>query len=405
VKSFGLALLLGACISSAMAEPQWLIDARAKEGQLGEPHLVISADKQVSFSVPVPLAGALKENKNSYEASFTLAPQVTANCEILNSPLPDVALLLGNAALLTFSRYTESGEKKIEKKVVESTDAGVAGGTPYLGVVWLFVVSSGKGMSAGALHQYAAAHSKHRIYCALNALGYSKTFEKVVRALIESLKTSDEEEEPFYREASVASVRDRRVGYTSLALRHDKDGNIRDVETTEYFLSNGSDQYQSLDYANTDLMKPDGTLISSQRLANDNGEVVVDVSLKHGDGANWLVEGKFKGKELKETISGGAPSTWLTQTRLLRNLLAKAKPVGSEASSSQWLGADPGHFTNVRMRVLDAVNTNTYSVRMTVGNSSNDVVVDRTTGLSTQGLSQLGSEDMRVDRVFVRGSP
>ncbi len=57
MKSLGLSLVfLIAGYSQAMAEePQWLVDARAKEGALIEPHLVTSADKRISFSVPVAL--------------------------------------------------------------------------------------------------------------------------------------------------------------------------------------------------------------------------------------------------------------------------------------------------------------------------------------------------------------
>jgi hypothetical protein len=349
------------------------------------------------------LSGELKESKDSYEALLTVGPQAIADCEILNSSI-DVAALLRQTARLSFSGPIEKAQGKLEKRMVESTDAGVAGATAYLGVVWLYRVNDGKGAKLGALRQFAAARSGHGIYCALNDLGYAKTFEKVVHALIESLKTKDDEEEPYYREVSVATLRGMPVGYSSLAMRRDKDGDTKFVETTTLVLSNGSEDIHTMDDVHVDFVKPDGVLINSKRVMSDNGEIDLDLSLKR-DGAKWHVDGKFKGKDVKETIGEGMPSTWQSETNVLRNLLAQEKPVGAEASESQWLGADPGRFTDTTVKVLAAVDANTYSVRQTIGNTAVDLVVDRATGQAKQGIMQLGPVAIQFERIFVRGSP
>jgi hypothetical protein len=403
VKSIGLALLLSVSYSLAIAEePQWLLDARAKEGQLIEPHVVTSADKHISFSVPVALSGELKESKDSYEALLTLGPGAVADCEILNSSI-DVAALLRQTARISFSGPIEKAQGKLEKRMVESTDAGVAGATAYLGVVWLYRVNDGTGAKLGALRQYAAGRAGHGIYCALNDVGYAKTFEKVVHALIESLKTTDDEQEPYYREVSVATLRGMPVGYSSLAMRRDKDGDTKFVETTTLVLSNGSDDVHTMDDVHVDFVKPDGALINSKRVMSNNGEIDLDLSLKR-DGAKWHVDGKFKGKDVNETIGEGAPSTWQSETNVLRNLLAKEKPVGAEASESQWLVADPGRFTDTPVKVLAAVDANTYSVRQTIANTAVDLIVDRATGQTTQGTMQLGAVAIRFERISVHGS-
>ena len=405
MKLLGLALLLGPCISTAMdAEPQWLLDARAKEGQLIAPHLVTSVDKRMSFSVPAALSGALKESKESYEAFLTLGPAAVADCEILNSSI-DVAALLRQAARLSFSGPIEKAQGKIEKRMVESTDAGVVGATAYLGAVWLYRVNDGTGVKLGALRQYAAARSGHGIYCALNDLGYAQTFEKVVHALTDSLKTADDEEEPYYSEVSVATLRGMRVGYSSLAMRRDKDGDTKSVETTTLLISNGSEDLNTRDDIHVEWVRPDGTLINSKRIVSNNGEIEMDLALKQGEGTNWHVDGRFNGKDVKESISGGVPSTWLAQTKLMRNLLAKENPVGAEAAQSEWLEVDPGRFTDTRVKVLAAVDVNTYSVRETVGGSSADLVVDRATGQATRGTVQVGPVEIQIQRIFVRGSP
>ncbi len=405
MKSLALALLLFAGDSHATAdEPQWLLDARAKEGNLIESHLVTSADKHISFSIPVALSGELKEDKDSYEAIFALGPQAAADCEILNVDI-DVAALLRETARTTFSDVIEKAQGKIEKRVVERIDAGVAGATPYLGVLWLYRVNDGKGAKLGALRQYAATRSGHGIYCVLNDLGYAKTFEKVVHALIDSLKTKDDEEVPYYSEVSVATLRDMRIGYSALEMHRDKDGDTKSVETTALLTTSGSEALQSHDGIHVEWINPDGALINGKRVISNNGEIEMDLALNRGDGGSWRVEGKFKGKDVKEAITGGVPSTWLSQTNLLRTLLAKERQIGAEASESEWLGADPGRFTDTTMKVLAAVDANTYSVRETAGNSSMDLVVDRATGQATQGIMQMGPVAIRFDRIYVQGSP
>jgi hypothetical protein len=406
VKSFVWSLLvLFMGYSQAMAdEPKWLVDARAKEGQLIEPHVVTSADKRISFSVPVALSGTLKESKDSYEALFTLGPEAVADCEILNSNV-DVGALLRETARRTFSDAIEKAQGKIEKRVVEHIDAGVAGATPYLGTVWLYLVNDGKAPKLGGLRQYAASRSGHVIYCALNDLGYAKTFDAVVHALLDSLKTKDDKEAPFYSEVSVATLRDMRIGYSALEMRHDKDGDTKSVETTALLIMSGPETLQSHDDLHVEWTKPDGALINSKRVNSINGEIELNLDLNRGEGKSWHVDGTFKGKAIKETISEGVPSTWQSQTNLLRTLLAKEKPIGAEAAESDWLSVDPGRFTVTTMKVLAAVDANTYSVRQTMGSASADLVVDRATGQATKGIMQLGPVAMTFERIYAQGSP
>jgi hypothetical protein len=385
-------------------EPQWLVDARAKEGRLIEPHTVISADKRISFSVPVALSGKLKESKDSYEALLTLGPAAVADCEILNSEV-DVAALVRATATTTFSDRIEKSQGKVEKRAVQRIDAGVAGATPYLSVSWVYRVNDGKGAKLGGLRQFAAARSAHGIYCSLNDLGYEKTFDSVARALIESLKTKDDATIPYYSEISVATLHDMRIGYSILEMRRDKDGDTKSVETSALLFTADSASLQSTDNVHVEWIKPDGALINSQRVTSSNGELEMNLALKPGDGASWHVDGKFKGKNVKETISGGAPSTWLSQTNMLRGLLAKEDPIGSEASESDWLAVDPGLFSETKMKVLAAVDVKTYSVHQTAGNTSADLVVDRATGGVTRGIIQLGPTSITFDRIYVQGSP
>jgi hypothetical protein len=405
VKSFRLLfwfLLMGPFQVKA-DEPQWLVDARSKEGRLIEPHRVTSADKRISFSVPVALSGKLKESKESYEALLTLGPEAVADCEILNTEV-DVAAILRATAISTFSDRIEKTQGKIEKRSVEHIDAGVAGATPYLTVSWLYRVNDGKGAKVGGLRQFASARSAHGIYCSLNDLGYEKTFATVTRALIESLKTEDDTAIPYYTEISVATFGAMRIGYSAMEMRRDKDGDTKLVDTSAILYTANSESLRSHDGVHVEWFRPDGAMIKSQRIEGTNGDVEMDLALKPSDGDKWRVEGKFKGKNVKEIISG-VPSTWLSQTNTLRSLLAKEDPIGAEGSESEWLGVDPGRLTETKLKVLAAVDAKSYSVRETSANISADLVVDRASGGVTHGVVQLGPTSITFDRIYVQGSP
>jgi hypothetical protein len=405
VKTIGIGCLLCLGLSQAMAEePKWLLDARAKEGTLIAPHLVTSDDKQISFEVPIALAGKLVADEKAYTANFTLGPQAGASCEILKDAF-DVAAMIRETAQVTFSNIIEPGQGKIEYRGVENIDAGVAGATPFLSASWLYRVNDGKGARLGALRQYAASQAGHNVYCALNDLGYTKTFDKVAQALIQSLRTRSDEEAPYYSEVSVASMSNRRIGYDSLELRRDKDGDTKAVETNVLLIAITPDTMRAQDAIDVDWIRPDGTMINGKHVIGSNGEVEMDLALKRGEGEGWLVEGRFKGKDVKETIPSGSPSTWLSQTNMVRALLANPEPVGAQASATIWLASDPGQFTEETVKVMAAVNADTFSVRHTAGNEIVDLVVDRATGQARQGTMQLGPETLKVDRIYVQGSP
>ncbi len=313
--------------------------------------------------------------------------------------------MIRETARVTFSNIIEPSQGKIEYRGVENIDAGVAGATPFLSASWVYRVNDGKGARLGALRQYAASQSGHNVYCALNDLGYTKTFDKIAQSLIQSLRTHSDEEAPYYSEVSVASMSDRRIGYDSLELRRDKDGDTKAVETNVLLIALTPDTMRAQDAINVDWIRPDGTLINSKHVIGSNGEVEMDLALKRGEGESWLVEGRFKGKDVKETIPGGSPSTWLSQTNMVRALLAKAEPVGAEASATSWLASDPGQFTKETVKVMAAVSADTFSVRQSAGSEVVDLVVDRATGQARQGTMQLGPETLKVDRIFVQGSP
>ena len=54
---------------------------------------------------------------------------------------------------------------------------------------------------------------------------------------------------------------------------------------------------------------------------------------------------------------------------------------------------------------MAALDGKTFSVRQTAGSEVVDLVVDRESGQAKQGTMQLGPAALKMDRIFVQGSP
>jgi hypothetical protein len=387
---------------AAAEEPQWLLDARAKEGQLIESHVVTSADERISFSVPVALSGKVKKRKNNYEASFTLGPDAVADCQIFNTSI-DPAALLRETARTTFADV-EKAQGKIEHRVIEGIGAGVAGATPYLSIAWRYRINDVRGTSVGALRQYAAGMPGHGIYCALNNLGYANTFEKVVVSLIGSLNTQNDEEIGYFSQVSVASIPGMRFGFSALSMHRDGGGGTIAVETNSLLIPLALDTLKSRDTFYVEYIKPDGAMINAKRIVSINGEIETNLDLKRSEGKSWLVEGKLDGKDLKQTITGGVPSTYLSNIKLMRSLLTKEVRIGAQVTETAWIGDHPRQFTPMTLEVLAGIDANSVSVRQSGGNESLDVVVDRATGEPIRGIAHPGSVEIKFERIYVQGS-
>ena len=177
------------------------------------------------------------------------------------------------------------------------------------------------------------------------------------------------------------------------------------TETTAFLIVNAPDSLQSADLIHIEWMKPDGALINAKRVISSNGEIEMNLGLSQAGGTSWLVEGIFKGKQVHEVIADGVPSTWLSQASLRMTLLAKDAPVGAEATEAEWLDSDPGRLSAMTVKVVAAIDANTFAMRESVGTFSADLTVDRASGQVTQGAMQLGPAAIKIARLYVQGTP
>jgi hypothetical protein len=401
-----LALMVAAAPQTFGAEPQWLTDARAREGKLGALREIRSSDGLFSAKLPVPVMGKIEKQEGSYTVEFSVGSDTTASCEIYPDPR-DPAALLRAVAQNTFAKVIEKVQGKVELRAIEAVNAGQFGSTPYLAVSWLYRVNDGKEPRLGAMKQYAAAMQGHGIYCGHIDLGYVRTFESVVRALIESLEFRDATPapKPFYREVYVASLKGLRVGYMLQTLERDADGDVKALERSAMLIPVTSDALTSLDSSHLEWTHSDGTMINAAHIVSVNDALDVDLSLAPKKGV-WHVAGEFKSKKIDETVeSANPPGTWLKEALQRRALLGANAAAPREAQLDMWLSADPTHFTESRMSVVGPGDkAGETHFRDSMAGVVADVTVDTATGQVLKATLPLGGQSLTLERIDVQGT-
>jgi hypothetical protein len=388
------------------AEPQWLTDARSREGQLAEPHDIRSSDGWLRARLPVAVTGKIEKLQGSYTVEFSIGSVNTASCEIIPDII-DPAAFLRLTAEKTFADLIAKSQGTVEQRGIETVDAGAFGATPYLSLAWLYRVNDGKEKRVGAFKQYAAVKQRHGIYCAHIDLGYVQTFRSIVQALVESLVFEEKisAATPFYHEISVAGLRGSRIGYSILTLERDADGDVKAVESSAVILQVTADSATFMDTMHLEWTHPDGALINAVVAESLNGDVDANLALEARQG-HWQVKGEFKGKKLEQAVeTPGPPGTWLSHA-LQRRALLKAEPSASqEALSTAWLSADPIHFTETRTALVGrTADTGQATVRESAGGIVADVTVDASTGQELSAVIPLGSQTITMQRIDTQGS-
>lgn len=400
----GLWLMLFTAPRIFGAEPQWLTEARGREGKLKEVREIHSADGWFSAKLPVAVPGKIEKKEGSYSIEFSVGSEITASCEIYPEPR-DPAAFLRALAKKTFAGVIEKSQGKVEQSAIEVVDAGQFGTTPFLALRWLYHINDGKESRVGAMKQYVANKQEHSIYCAHIDLGYVHTFESVVSALIASLEFHDRTpvHKPFYRELSVAKMKGLTVGYTVLTLERDADGDVKAAGSSAVLIPVTPNTVGSLDTFLLEWTQADGTMINAAHIVSVNDVLEADLKLNPEKG-RWHVEGEFKSKKINEIIqSPGLPGSWLSQALQRRVLLRAGAP--REATTVVWLSADPIHFTESRISFLERIpKSGEARFRESTAGMDEDMTVDAATGQILKDVLPLGNQVLTLERLDAQGT-
>jgi hypothetical protein len=398
-----LPILFVASVAFAAEEPQWLKDARAREGKPAKVVTVKPKDGFFTAELPAKLIGKVEQEEASYTISLDIGSDSPMTCEVLKDDF-DIAETLRVVALDTFPSLEEI-QGKIDFKGVEKQDAGVIGSSPFIAIDWLYRANDGKGAKLGALKQIAASKGGRGLYCSHVDLGYTRTFRDVASAFIESVKYTTAEPEPQYVEISTARIGQTPVGVSIVTLTKDEEGDFKLTNSSSLLVPVAMDTLTAQDTYHLQWARADGSMINAIHVVSANGEIDTNLALKAAEGGGWTVEGVFKQKEIKETIATeDAPLTWLDQALARRALFDRKDVVGATRKEPTWIAISPTSFVDSTMTVTSVIDATSLATREEAAGLVIESVIDRATGLPREISMQMGPQTLRMRRVFVQGS-
>jgi hypothetical protein len=395
-----VAVLIYATAARAADDPKWLKDARARESKPIPATPLASKDGWMGAVVPAKVVGAIEKDGISYGLELDIGGEQHVYCEIFPDGF-DAADRMRRMLATTMQQISQSNGK-IEMRAVDSTDAGVFGGVPYLRADWLYRVNDGKESKLGGLKQIAFEKDGHGIYCAHADIGYSKTFGNVANALAMTLQAAAAAAAPYYTEISTATILGHKVGYTVTSLTRDGEGDTEMRRKSALLLATPTGAAASQDAMYKEWVHPDASLINALHLVSDNGEISTNVTLSRRDD-RWIIVGDHRHAAVTQTLAPDAtPGTWVGQSLALRKLLAGANPVGSEVAFPLWMIVDPTKLTDVRTKVVSKAGAKQYAATMTAGGVVMNATLD---ALGTMPSSELriGQQTVKMERVYVNG--
>jgi hypothetical protein len=388
--------------TAAAAEAQWLQDLRAREAAPGKTSEIRSPDGWFSVNVPAKLVGKVDQSDGSYSMALEMAPGILANCEVIKDGV-DLAALLSQTSTSTFGKLAEL-QGKVSNRAIERTDAGHIAGSPYLALDWLYGVETKEGLKVGSLKQAGAIKGAHGVYCYHNDVGYSKSFETLTRAFVESLQVKDSAVPSVYEDVSVVRIGTSKIGVVSARVTRDGDDAYRVTMVSALAIPVAADTLRTQDTYSVQFALLDGAMINAKQVVASNGQLESSLDLLPLDDGGWQIKGQHMGKDIEGRLDASPkPTTFVQQALARKALLGQPNPVGAENLEWQWVTADPLRLTESRLKVVGPGGTGLFKARETVGTLQADTLIESATGLTQQADIAMGANTMIAERVYARG--
>ena len=398
----GLLAVLVTFAAQAAEDPQWLKDARAREGTPGRAVELKSNDKWFKARVPAKVVGDIEKSEGSYTVQLDIGSEQPAFCEIMPDGF-DMADMLRRNLEFTMGQVAEA-QGKVEVRALEFIDAGVFGNVPYLQTQWVYRVNDGTAQRVGGFKQISMEKSDKGIYCAHVDVGYAKTFVAIAKAFAETFETTSDGVAPYYEEIAIATMAGKKIGVALTTLERDKDGDTKAVETTAMLVPTPEGTLHSQDAVHLEWIRPDASLINATHFIAKDGELTTNVTLNVVEDV-WVVDGELEGKKLNEKLAGDAqPGTWVALAKGLRKLLATDNPVGAEHTMSTWLASDPRKLVDAKTKVVSQVGSKQFKAQATAGDMNATITLDKESGTVDNAEIRMGAMEVKVERVYLKGS-
>jgi hypothetical protein len=380
-------------------DPQWLKDARAREGKLVAPREVVSTDKWLKVSLPAKVKGKVEKNDNSYVLEIDFGSPTSMYCAVVPEgfDLADMLRITLDAAL----KEVAATQGNVEKRQLEAVESGAYGNVAWLNARWLYLVKGANGPNLGAYNHVVMSKDGHGVSCALNEIGYTKTVSSVMKALAETLQVKDVGPSPYYHEISVLKMGNSPVGVSSISLTRDADGDTQALQSSSLLLPAGGGNVTTQDAFHKEWIRPDDTLINAIHVIASNGEVTSNLSLKPVEDV-WTIDGEMQGKAFSQKLKpDDVPGTGMQQARALRAILAGDKATGAVHTIPMWVSADPTRLHDATTKIGAKVGDQ-HEAQLTMASLKMDLVLDAN-GMASGAKMQMGPQVVVIERVYVDG--
>lgn len=379
-------------------DPQWLMDARAREAGKISPQEIRSTDGWFSARVPAKSVGKIELSEGSYSVQLEVGAPSPLSCEVF----PEGLDMADGLRRIFENIISQPGEgNTVEMHALESVDAGNWNEVPWLQANWLYRIFDGKDKLLGNARQYAFDKDGVGVYCGFSEFGYLKTTNEVVKSFASSLRFSKPSATPHYREILLWSMRGMNIGVSNTRYERDAEGDTRaTVEMSLIFPVTG--KATTFDSVRHEWVQPDGELINAVAVVSENGNMLSNLQLKPDDG-KWVISGKSRGKEVAQSIPASTPpGSAIGLAFALRKLAARENPTGAEQQMWIWDGGDLLRLNQSRTRITGATAEGLVA-DYTLGKDNSKVTLDRKGAVLGMQMP-MGPMTLEMRRVYTSGS-
>lgn len=186
---------------------------------------------------------------------------------------------------------------------VATTLVDVVGSYAMMEVTGLYTISQNGHQAAGLFKLAMWAHPTRSVLCYHDELGYSESFERVVKGLLSSFQLAKEAPRPDYAEVWTASLSGMPIGFTQISINAEKNGNRTYEDRSTMIIPRSAQQIKTNDRITTAESDKKGQIIKKSSINIEGTAIESDMLLTRTQKRKYRYKGKFQGKDLEGTFS------------------------------------------------------------------------------------------------------
>lgn len=378
---------------SSMADKEALKKMLEREIEPLSP-VPFSTPDGVSGRVEAVQAPIIKKEGEYQELTFSIGTQQPVYCALYPERI-DPASTIWNVVKSIPKNLTVFSVKPVEVTAVE--------GSPLLVVELGYLADSAKGKLLGQLMVAVYPHPTHSLYCRHDEPGYSKSFERIIKGLAESLQSeaADDRANARFAEVDIVRISSVPVGFSERAI-WGREGGGRMVATYATMLLNRSQsEFVAMDQVTVEEVDGEGLLSGGSYVDVVNGEVELKSTVaREKDGKTYRYDAQKSGKALQGDFvaeGGLATDLWFARQFDARHGYGPKEPVARHQYSRE------NPTAAVEMRYVKKLAT-PRGIETTFGPMKIDGELDDD-GLILSAEMPMGQVAVKVERIWSRGSP